>query len=178
MLSNNTSSDLFERIVSLSAVISAIFAVIGLVFIVIFYAGVGIFGPLNDVAYMTQIIFTLPLVIYVYRQLKSRGESHALRITLVGLFGMFSVIVLQVLLITGILQFAIQIGMLLVAIVFVVAWFVLVNRYSQDDGLIPHGRLLAVLAGMTIGYPIWAYRFRRNFKDTQPDSILRKEPAI
>ncbi len=177
MLSNRTSSDRFESFVSLSALISAVFAVIGIVFIVIFYAGVGIFGPLSDVAYMTQMIFTLPIVFYMYRRLEPQGKSRALGVTLLGFLAMTSVITLQVLLITGVLPFTTQIGLLLFSILFIVLWFVLIERYGREDDVIPHSRLLAVLAGMTIGYPVWAYRFRRNLKDADASMILSEEPA-
>jgi hypothetical protein len=109
--------------------------------------------------------------------LEPLGKSRAIGVTIVGVFGASAVIVLQILLVSGIIPFTTQIGMLLIAIVFVVAWFVLINRYGHVDKMIPPGRLLAVLAGMTIGYPIWAFRFRRNLKDAEQRAILREEPV-
>jgi len=167
-----------EDFIRWCAVISAIAAVIGLIFIVIFYAGIGIFGPLNDVAYMTQILFTTPIVIYFHRRVAPEKKGRATAVTAIGVLSMGTVIILQALLILGVIPFLRQIGMLLIASCFGVVWFGSIERLGKEDEVIPQGKFLAVIAGMTIGYPIWAYRLHQNLQTTEEKMTVNLEVTV
>ena len=164
-----------ERLVTASAAISGVAAVVGLIFITIFYSGVWIFGPLNDIAYTTQLLFTLPIVIFLNRRLRPKAGRTARFLLPVGLIGLLAAISLQLLLIFGVLSFFEMIGPLLGSIVLVVVWFVLAERIGRDDPITPGGWALAVLAGLTFGYPVWAYLLIRNLKAEGTTGITRVE---
>lgn len=165
-----------EQFVSLCTIISAIAAVLGLIFLAIFFSGVGVFGPLNDIAVTIQYIFMLPIAFLIYRRIEPQGRFISISVTLIGVLGMLAVIVLQTLLVVGVISFGQQIGMVVIAFLVVMLWFVLVESLGRDDEIIPKGRLLAVLAGMIIGYPVWAKRLRRNLGESEPSLILEEEP--
>ena len=176
-LSENGSAWSLERFASLCALISAILTVIAFIFLFVFYAGVGIFGPLNDLTYAAQMLFTIPVLVYVYRRLEPRWGRLVLGVTIIGLLAMLAVIVLSLLLVLGVIPFVRQVLMLLSAILFVALWFVAAAILGRDDPVVPSGILLAVLAGMSIGYPVWALRLRRNLGGDERQLRLEKEPA-
>lgn len=171
------SSWTLERFVSLCALISAVVTVIAFIFLFIFYAGIPIFGPLNDLAYATQMLFTIPVLLYVYRRLEPRWGRLALGVTLVGLLAMLATIVLSLLLVFGVIPFERQVVMLLMASLFVVGWFVTTAVLGREDPVIPGGILLAVLAGISIGYPVWALRLRRDLGVGERQLRIEEEPA-
>jgi len=170
----DSSSEGLEQLVRLCTLISAVAAVVGLIFLAIFYSGAGIFGPLNDIAVIIQYIFMLPIAFYIYRRIEPQGRFMSISVTLIGVLGMLAVIVLQTLLVVGVISFGQQIGMVMIAFLVVMLWFVLVESLGRDDEIIPKGRLLAVLAGMVIGYPVWAKRLRRNLGESEPSLILEE----
>lgn len=173
----NQPSTLYSQFLIASAWISATLAVIGLVFIVIFYAGIGIFGPLNDIAYTSQLAFTLPIIHYVSRRAGQGGKFKHTGLSLLGLGSCSLAIALQLLLIFGVLTFFQMIGFLLATISFLVLWFVLVERASRQDPVIPTGWPLAFLAGLTFGYPFWAVRFSRNLQREMQAMVTSKTEA-
>lgn len=176
--STDSSSERLERFISWCALISALAAVVMLIFLVIFFAGVGIFGPLNDIGVTIQYIFMLPIAFYIHQRIKVKGRFLSIATTSIGVLGMLAVIVLQTLLVVGVIPFRQQIGMVVIAFLVVMVWFVLIENLGRDDDLIPNGRLLAVLAGLTIGYPVWAYRFRRNLGESEANLVLDEKPVI
>ncbi len=152
------------RLLSWSAVFSAIMAVVGLVFIIIFYSGVYIFGPLNDIAYTLQLVSTLPIILYLSQRIKPRGRIVRWFVKWGGLLSCLTAISLQLLLIGGVISFFSMIGPLLASIAVLTSWFVILERNGREDPLVPKGLPLAVLAGLTFGYPFWAFRFRSSLR--------------
>jgi hypothetical protein len=146
----------------LCAWISGVLAVVGLVFIVIFYSGISIFGPLNDAAFTLQLIFTVPIMIQLTSRVEPPSPVSRRALQLTGVLGFVGAISLQLLLIIGVLTFFQMIGPLLAFIALIVVWFVLIERWRGDEGSVPQGWLLAILAGLTFGYPVWAYRYQRS----------------
>lgn len=74
---------------------------------------------------------------------------------------MLAVIVLQLLLVTGVLSFQQQIGIVLVAFLVVLVWFVINGYLARSTNLLPKSMVLHVLGGLYIGYPIWAFSLGR-----------------
>lgn len=152
------------QLLSWSAILGAATAVIGLVFIFIFYSGVYIFGPLNDIAYTLQLLSTLPIILFLSQRFESGSLFTRRFVRWGGLASCLIAISLQLLLIAGVLSFFSMIGPLLASIAVLTTWFVVLERSGQENPLVPKGWLLAVLAGLTFGYPIWAFRFQSNLK--------------
>lgn len=154
--------------IALCAFLSGIFAIVGIAFLFKFYSDLeknGRFGPLNDIMVIIQYLLMVPIAVYLYRILRLVDQRRALNNLLVGLFGMAVVIFLQLLLVLGIISFAVQIGFVLVGFFIVLAWFLLNRSLSQEtedvSSLIPQGKTLTILAGLVFGYPFWAYKFGR-----------------
>jgi uncharacterized membrane protein len=166
--SNATSAlDPRTRLTAWCALASAIAAALGIAFIVIFYAGVPVFGPLNDIAVIIQYSLMLPLVFYVHGVLRDVSRPVSGRALALGLAGILAVIVLQGLLVFGILPFQRQILMVIPAFLVVTAWFVLIERAGREDDRLPKGTASAVLAGLVLGYPFWAFDLRKRLLSNQ-----------
>ncbi|MEJ2012531.1 MAG: hypothetical protein P8X64_09955 [Anaerolineales bacterium] len=141
--------------------ISAVTATVGLLFLIVFFAGFSAFGPLNDLAVIAQYVLMLPLLLLTWRCLNAPSQAAGALVTALGLAGMLAVIALQSLLVLGILPFRRQIVLVVPAFLLVTAWFVIVERLGSRDGSVPEGTTLAVLAGLVVGYPVWALDFYR-----------------
>ncbi|MFP3853941.1 MAG: hypothetical protein ACLFWD_06575 [Anaerolineales bacterium] len=156
-----------KQFVIASAAISGFATIIQLIFITIFYSGVWIFGPLNDIAFTTQLVFTLPVVIFLSSRVRhNKGVSARFALPL-GLLGLLAAISLQLLLIFGVLSFFEMIGPLMGSMVIIVLWFALIERAGRHDLIIPRGRALAILAGLSFGYPIWAFKLIRKVENAE-----------
>ena len=83
---------------------------------------------------------------------------------LIGIPGMFAVIILQILLVTDVLPFANQIVPVVVAFLVVLVWFIVNGFLGRTSEKLPGGMLLHVLAGLYIGYPIWAFSVGRRLR--------------
>jgi len=74
------------------------------------------------------------------------------------------VIVLQILLATGILPFAGQIVPVVIAFLVVLVWFVPIGYLGRSTDKLPKSMLLHILAGLYIGYPVWAFVVGRRLR--------------
>lgn len=158
----NSMPNALSKFAGWCAYISGVFAVIGLVFLTIFFAGgPAYFGPLNDTAVIVHYILLLPIVFTLYPLLKPYGQRLNLVATIIGTGGMLGVIVLQTLLVVGVLPFQQQIGMVIVAFFAGLVWFIAAGRLGRPTGIVPKSTLLNVLAGLVIGYPVWAFKVGR-----------------
>ena len=155
--------NLSPQFIAACAYTSALAAAAGLVFIVIFFTVGGIFGPLNDIAVIIQYILMLPILHYVHQVGSIRAHPQARRIHAIGFTGFAAVIALQSLLVVGILPFTIQIFLVIPAFFVGMAWFVRILDLDQE-GIVPPGKPLAVLAGLVVAYPFWAISFARRVR--------------
>jgi hypothetical protein len=152
------------RLVIWSAYISGSIAFIGLVFLAIFFSGVPLFGPLNDLAVIIHYILLLPIMRYLYQILKPNDERMNKIAFAVGLIGFVGVIVLQSMLVLGVIPFQQQIKLVVPAFLIGTVWFVLIARMGKEDDRLPKGLTLHVLAGLVFAYPIWAFKLARNLE--------------
>jgi hypothetical protein len=82
---------------------------------------------------------------------------------------MAAVIVFQILLVTGAMPFARQVGMVIVGFLVVLGCFVMVRSLGRSTGRLPDSLLLTVLAGLYFGYPVWAFLLGRRLR--APDRL-------
>ena len=145
------------------AYISGVVCILGIVFLVLLYTlGTGsIFGPLNDIAVVIQYTLALPIVVALHQLLRPYGSGLSLAAVLIGLAAMLAVIVLQILLVAGVTSFGQQVGWVIGAFMFIVAWFVIVERLGRSTDETPNGVPLHVFAGLYFAYPIWAFSLGR-----------------
>ena len=76
---------------------------------------------------------------------------------------MVPIVVLQVLLLAGLLPFEEQIGLISIAFMFLVIWFLGTGYLRRSTGRLP-GRtlLMSLLGASSFGYPIWAFWLGRH----------------
>jgi hypothetical protein len=143
-----------RRFVAICAFLSGIAATAGLIFLFIFYSDIhslGRFGTLNDIAVAVQYILMLPIALFLYRLLRLVNPRRARTNLIVGLVGMFAVILLQLLLVLNVIPFYAQIGPVIIAFFVVLAWFLLNRDLGRETDILPHGLALTILAGLVFG---------------------------
>lgn len=121
-------------------------------------------GRLNDIAVIVQYSLMLPITIALYQILREFDTSLNLVALLVGIPGMLAVIILQIVLVTGLMAFSVQIGLVVIAFLVVLVWFIIVGYLGRSTEKLPKSMLLHVLAGLYIGYPIWAFSLGRRLR--------------
>ena len=155
------------RVAGWCAYASGIMCIIGIVFLVALYVGLFAFddqfgfGRLNDISVIVQYTLALPVVLLLQRLLRPHRPVLGLVATLVGVVGMLAAIVLQILLVAGVLSFSQQVGMVIVAFMVILGWFVVVGYLARSTDRLPKSMLMYVLAGLYFGYPVWAFSLGR-----------------
>ncbi len=145
-------------------------SIFGILFLVAFYTTpIGLLGTLNDIAVFIQYGFMLPIALALHQLIRHHRPILSLVALLLGIAGMLAVIALQILLVTGVLPFAQQIGMVIVGFLVVLAWFVITGYLGRSTGRMPKSMFLNVLAGLYIGYPVWAFLLGRRLRATGLD---------
>ncbi len=144
--------------------ISGTISIFGILFILIFYGfylstgkAYG-FGEMNDIAVILQYIFMLPLFFVFHKILGTSNQRTSFIGFSFGLIGALSVIFLQLMLVTGLIPFSKQIGMVTIAFLITLTWFVINKTLDRDNILTPRSMFLNIMAGLLFGYPIWAFK--------------------
>jgi hypothetical protein len=154
-----------------AAIATAVVAPIGLVFLVAMYAAFAAgarsqglaFGWINDVLAVVTGLLMLPVTVAVHTLL-GPGAPRASRLALViGIGANLTIAVLQSLLVVGTLTFQQEIGPVLIAFLFLAAWFVLTGYLGSSSGLLPNGVRMSLLAITYVAYPLWALWLGRHF---------------
>lgn len=152
------------RLTVLFAFSSGIASVIGIVFLVIFFSFGGIFGTFNDIAVIIQYLLMMPIAITLWRLLRPDRTTLSFAALLIGMAGMIAIVLLQLLLVTGNLPFSQQIGMVIIAFLVVLVWFIINQYLGRNTDILPRSMLLTVLAGFYFGYPVWAFSLGRRLR--------------
>ncbi len=153
------------RVAAWCAYASGIVSIFGILFLVAFYTTfTEALGKLNDTAVFIQYGFMIPIALALHQLIRHHRPTLSLVALLLGIAGMLAVIVLQILLVTGVLPFAQQIGMVIVGFLVVLAWFVITGYLGRSTGKMPKSMFLNVLAGLYIGYPVWAFLLGRRLR--------------
>lgn len=153
--------DGLRQLAAYSAYASAIAAVIGLVFLVLFFTLGGFWGPLNDIFVILTYVFTLPVVFALHRMLRAEHPRLSAAAVAVALVGMLGVIVLQGLLVARVMPFSVQIRLVIPFFFTNLAYFLMLARMGRSVDAVPDGPILAVLAGLWVGHPVWGIRVGR-----------------
>jgi hypothetical protein len=118
-------------------------------------------GWVNDVTGVVTLPLALPGILALHSRVRPDAGAGADALLLVGIGAGGTIVVLQVLLVTGAVTFEQQIGPVSLAFLVLGAWFVLYGRLASRRGVLPDGTRLGVLAAMYAGYPVWAFRIAR-----------------
>lgn len=153
--------DDLQRWAGWCAYASGVVSIFGVLFLIIFFAGVDLFGPLNDAAVVVQYALMLPIATWVGVRQRQQGIRRSQLVMAIGLAGMLAVIVLQLMLIVGLIPFSRQIGPVSIAFLVVLVWFVASGRLAKNDDLLASGPIRLIAAGLYVGYPFWALALGR-----------------
>ena len=160
------------RVAAWCAYASGYVSVLGIAFLFAFFVLGAPTGRLDDLAVIVQIFLMLPIALALYRILRPFNTNLSLFTLLLGISGIEAVIVLQILLVTGVLPFANQIVPVVIAFLVVLIWFIINGYLGRFTEKLPNRMLLHVLAGLYVGYPLWAFsvghRLRSPSQDQQP----------
>ena len=143
-----------------AALLSGLTAILATVSLILFFAieapqgatsggqAEHLWGPLSDISPILQMLLLLPVMQALYRMERSRAGRSSLMAALAGVLGAFGVAAFQLLLITRVLAFEQEVGLVVLATGVVGAWLVLANHLGRIQGLLP--ARLAWL-GMAVG---------------------------
>lgn len=151
------------------AIASGIVSVTGIVFLAVMYIGFFTdnlafqrFGTLNDICIIIQYLLALPITLVLHQRLKAQAPILSRAAMWIGIAGMIAVAVLQWLLVSGVLTFEEQVGLVIVALLIVGVWLLITGYLGRSTGKLPSSLLLSVLALFYLGYPVWAFWVGRN----------------
>jgi hypothetical protein len=122
------------------------------------------FGWVNDVTGVVTLPLALPGVLALHARVRPRAGTPSDALLLVGIGAGGTIVVLQVLLVTGAVPFEQQIGPVSVAFLVLAVFFVLYGRLAARHGILPGGTRLGLLAASYAGYPVWAFRIARTLE--------------
>jgi hypothetical protein len=152
------------RVAAWCAYASGIVSIFGIVFLIAFFGLGAPTGTLNDLAVIVQYSLMLPIAFALYQILRPHNSGLSLAALLIGIPGMLAVIALQTLLVSGVIPFSDQIVPVVMAFLVVLVWFIIVGFLGRSTEKLPKSMLLHVLAGLYIGYPIWAFSLGRRLR--------------
>ena len=152
------------RVAVWCAYASSIVSIFGIVFLLAFFGLGAPTGTLNDIAVIVQYCLMLPIAFALYQILRPFNSRLSLAALLIGIPGMIAVIILQALLVSDVIPFSAQIVPVIIAFLVVLVWFVIVGILGRSTERVPNSMLLHVLAGLYIGYPIWAFLLGRRLR--------------
>ncbi len=160
------------RLGSWTAYANGIVAPIGLAFLVAMYASFGVgatsqglvFGWINDVLAIVSGLLMLPVTVAVHVLLGRQAPAASRLAMVVGIGANLGIVVLQSLLVLGALTFNEEIGPVLIAFLFLAAWFVVTGYLGSSSGLLPNGVRMSLLAVTYFGYVFWAFWLGRHLQ--------------
>lgn len=158
------------RVAAWCSYASGIVSIFGIALLIAFFTLGDPFGRANDVAVILQYSLMMPIAFALNQILRSHNPDLSLAALLIGIPGMLAVIVLQILLVTEMIPFAVQIVLVVIAFLVVLVWFIITGYLARSTDILPSSMLLHVLAGLYIGYPVWAFMVasRLRFAHTHP----------
>jgi hypothetical protein len=147
-----------------AALVSGLVSAIGFVALALLYAFFAAgstseavaFGRINDVLAVVNGLLMLPVAAAVHVLLRSQRPTASRLALLMGIGANLAIVMLQSLLVVGTLTFQQEIGPVLVAFLFLAAWFVTTGYLGSSSRLLPNGVRMSLLAITYVAYPIWA----------------------
>jgi hypothetical protein len=122
-----------------SAYLAAGFAIVSFVALFIFFAGVAVFGPINDFLSIFQMLFLIPVVLALYQLLRSTAPVLSLLTTIGAVLALASIAVLQIFLVLRIVTFDFTIRPILILGVMLGIWWLVVGVLIFISGTLPTG---------------------------------------
>lgn len=136
-------------------------------------------GWVNDVTGVVTLPLAAPGMLALQARLRPHLGAAGDGMLLLGIGSAGAIVALQLLLVTGALEFEEQIGPVMVAYLGLGVWFVATGRIAARTGVLPGGTRLGFLAASYVGYPVWAFRLARRLEDAPGRSVEpRATPSV
>jgi hypothetical protein len=169
MVAINVPRDL--RFAGWSAYFSAGIAIIGVIALLLFYGlefpqaiatgsdSQQVFGPLSDYAGLFQFLAMLPLAVALHQLAPARNRRLSRVAAILGSAGLLTAALAQFLLVAHIIDFTVNLPIVLVGMVFIGVWLVVANRLGRASGALSRrltrlgmftGAMFAALGGLTL----------------------------
>lgn len=129
-----------------SAYLAGAFSIVAFLALFIMFAGVGIFGPINDALSIFQMLFLVPVFLVVYQLLRGRAPALMLALTIAAVLALLVIAFLQVLLVVRQVRFEQTIRPILYVGFALAAWWVAVGTLSLGKSSLPGGLAWAAVA--------------------------------
>lgn len=169
MLAINTDRSL--RFAGWSAYVSAGLAIVGAIALLLFYGlefpqaiatgsdSAQFFGPLSDYAGLFQFLTMLPLTVALHQLAPARNQRLSRVAEILGITGLLTAALAQFLLVAHIIDFTVNLPIVLVGMVFIGVWLAVANRLGRASGALSRrltrlgvftGAMFAALGGLTL----------------------------
>lgn len=122
-----------------SAYLAAGFAIISFAALFIFFAGVAVFGPINDFLSIFQMLFLIPVALALYQLLRSTAPVISLLTTAGAVLALTTIAVLQILLVVRIVTFEFTLRPILILGVVLGIWWLAIGLLAFISGTLPSG---------------------------------------
>jgi hypothetical protein len=114
--------------------------------LVVFFAGIGIFGPINDALSVFQFLCLIPVALALHRILARHAPALSFGAAAVGIVAMLAVAVLQALLVFGRVGFEQILKPVLLLSGIVGVWWLVTSAVALAYGALPAGLAWAGVA--------------------------------
>ncbi len=117
------------------------------------------FGPLSDYAGLFQFLTMLPLAVALHQLAPARNQRLSRVAEILGITGLLTAALAQFLLVTHIIDFTVNLPIVLVGMVLIGVWLVVANRLGRASGALSRrltllgmftGAMFAALGGLTL----------------------------
>lgn len=155
----------FTRYASWAAYASGAAAIIALVSIATFFAGVKPFGPVNDIVLVATALTMAPLALAFYQLEKGSLATFSLITLIVGLAGMLAFAVNNTLMVFGVVQITsyekvadATLALNLICFAAMGLWLMAADYFARLGGILPAGLIwLGLVSGLGFAMMALAY---------------------
>jgi len=132
-------SNLLETIAAPSAVLAGIVSILSFLALFIFFAGVGVFGPINDALSVIQFLLLIPVFVAFHLIVRQQSGGIAGLITVTAVATLLAMAIMQTLLVLRQVQFEQTLRPILLLGLVLGVWWILTGLWSRDIAGVPDG---------------------------------------
>jgi hypothetical protein len=143
----------------ISAYLAAGFAIISFAALFIFFAGVAVFGPINDFLSIFQMLFLIPVALALHLMLRQTAPAISFLATAGAILALSIIAVLQILLVARVVTFEFTIRPILILGVVLGIWWLAIGILAFISGALPTGlawtSIIVSISFMIIAVGFW-----------------------
>lgn len=121
------------------SILAAVTSIISMAALFIFFAVGGIFGPINDITSVFQMLFLIPVAVALNQIFQERATTLISLVTILAILAMLSIAILQSMLVLGWVQFEQTLKPILLLGIVIGVWWLVVGFLSLNSASFPSG---------------------------------------